>query len=225
MNDEIGLQLGILIANVIWVEQKGATMKSASLRNIVTLLVVIGVAATMVSCSTGTPTDTPGVERMGQYILKQFGPELWTVLGYRFANSQTAEEWMILEGGFSSPNGQTATVKRENIFLRTPAGDTIPAPSQKEFNEAYGSLRPVIAKADVDRDPLDYFPPSRIECAVQFYVTPGGGVSFDEVTVSDKRGCYGRLYFKVPGGIQSGRWTFGVDLEESEIRIPFVLGE
>jgi hypothetical protein len=60
---------------------------------------------------------------------------------------------------------------------------------------------------------------------VQFYVTPGGGVSFDEVTVSDKRGCYGRLYFKVPGGIQSGRWTFGVDLEESEIRIPFELGE
>ncbi len=27
---------------------------------------------------------------MGQYILKQFGPELWTVLGYRFANSQMA---------------------------------------------------------------------------------------------------------------------------------------
>lgn len=200
-------------------------MKTASLRNIVTLIVVFGVAAGMVACSTGTPTDTPGVERMGQYVLKQFGPELWTVLGYRFASSQTAEEWMILEVGFSSPNGQTATVKRENIFLRTPAGDTIKAPSQREFNEVYGSLRPVIAKADVDRDPLNYFPPSRIECAVQFYVSPGGGVSFDEVTVNDKRGCYGRLYFNVPGGIQSGRWTLGIDLEESEIRIPFELGE
>ncbi len=42
---------------------------------------------------------------MGQYILKQFGPELWTVLGYRFANSQMAEEWMILEVGLSSPSG------------------------------------------------------------------------------------------------------------------------
>jgi hypothetical protein len=200
-------------------------MKSAALRNIVTLIVVFGVATTMVSCSTGTPTDTPGVERMGQYILKQFGPELWTVLGYRFANSQMAEEWMIVEVGFSSPSGQNARVERKNIFLRSPAGDTIPLPSQREFNEAYGALRPVIAKADVDRDPLDYFPPSRIECAVQFFVTPGGGVSFDEVTVNDKRGCYGRLFFNVPGGIQSGRWTLGVDLEESEIRIPFELGE
>ncbi len=186
---------------------------------------VFGIAAGMVACSTGTPTDTPGVERLGQYILKQFGPELWAVLGYRFANSQMAEEWMILEVGFSSPSGQTATVKRENVFLRSPAGDTIPLPSQREFNEAYGALRPVIAKADINRDPLDYFPTSRIECAVQFFVTPGGGVSFDEVTVSDKRGCYGRLFFNVPGGIQSGRWILGVDLEESEIRIPFELGE
>jgi len=200
-------------------------MNSTSLRNIVTLIVVVGVAATMVGCSTGTPTDTPGVERLGQYILKQFGPELWAVLGYRFANSQMAEEWMILEVGFSSPNGQTATVKRENIFLRSPGGDTIQLPSQREFNEAYGELRPVIAKANVDRDPLDYFPPSRIECSVQFYVTPGAGVSFDEVTLSDRRGCYGRLYVNVPGGIQSGRWTLGVDLEESEIRIPFELGD
>jgi len=200
-------------------------MKTASFKHIVTLIVVVGVALTLTSCSTGTPTDTPGVERLGQFILKQFGPELWTVLGYRFANSQLGEEWMILEVGFSSPNGQTATVKRENVFLRSPAGDRIPLPSQREFNEAYGSLRPVIAKADVDRDPLDYFPPSRIDCRVQFYVTPGEGVSFDEVTVNDKRGCFGRLFVKVPGGIQSGRWVFGVDLEESEIRIPFELGQ
>ena len=200
-------------------------MKAAFSKHFVALVVLVGVALTMASCSTGTPTDTPGVERLGQYILKQFGPELWTVLGYRFANSQLGEEWMILEVGFSSPNGQTATVKRDNIFLRSPAGDTIALPSQREFNEAYGDLRPIIAKANVDRDPLDYFPPSRIECAIQFYVTPGEGVSFDEVTVSDKRGCFGRLYVKVPGGIQSGRWTLGVDLEESEIRIPFELGQ
>ncbi len=200
-------------------------MKSASFKTIVTLFVVVGVAATMMSCSTGSPTDTPGVERLGQYILKQYGPELWTVLAYRFANSQLGDEWMILEVGFSSPGGQNATVKRENIFLRTPAGDTIQLPSQKEFNKAYGALRPVIAKANVDRDPLDYFPPSRIECSVQFYVSPGGGVSFDEVTVNDRRGCFGRLYVNIPGGIQAGRWTFGVDLEESEIRIPFELGE
>jgi len=200
-------------------------MKTMKTTSIITMLALAGVAVTLVSCSSATPTDTPGVERMGRSVLRQFGPELWTVLGYRFANSQIGDEWMILEVSLSSPGGQTATVEREDVFLRTPGGNQLALPTQKEFNEAYGSLRPVIAKANVDRDPLDYFPPSRIECAIQFFVTPGGGVSFDEVTLSDRRGCFGRLYFYVPGGIQQGRWVFGIDLPESEIRIPFDLGE
>ena len=95
----------------------------------------------------------------------------------------------------------------------------------KEFNQAYASLRPVISRANVDRDPLDYFPPSRMECNIQFFVTPGAGVAFEEIVVNDRRGCFGRFYINVPGGIQAGRWVFGIDQPESEIRIPFDLGE
>ena len=102
---------------------------------------------TLVSCSSARPTDTPGVERMGRSILRQYGPELWTVLGYRFAMSQIGDEWMILEVALSSPGGQVAKVTRENVFLRTPDGDRLPLPTQKEFNEAYGSLRSTIARA------------------------------------------------------------------------------
>jgi hypothetical protein len=132
---------------------------------------------------------------------------------------------MILEVALSSPGGQVATVKREDIFLRTPDGNRLPLPTQKEFNEAYGSLRSTIAKAGIDRDPLDYFPADREPCAMRFFVTPGVGVSFDEVTVNERRGCLGRLFINVPGGIQPGRWVFGIDQPESEIRIPFDLGE
>jgi hypothetical protein len=198
------------------------TMKTAS---IITVLALVGVAMILVSCSSATPTDTPGVERMGAYILRQFGPELWTVLGYRFANSQMSDEWMILELSLSSPGGQVAKVRREDVFLRTPEGNKLPLPNQREFNEAYGSLRSTIARANVDRDPLNYFPPDRVPCDIQFFVTPGAGVAFDEVVLNDRRACVGRFFFNVPGGIQSGRWVFGIDLPESEIRIPFELGE
>lgn len=204
---------------------KGDTMKSKNLTSLIAAIALASVTVALGGCSSATPTDTPGVDRLGQYVLKQFGPELWAVLGYRFANSQIGDEWMIIEVGLSSPAGQNATVKRENVFLRSPDGTRVPLPTQKAFNEAYGTLRPVIAKANIDRDPLDYFAPSRIECPIQFFVTPGGGVSFDEVTVNDRRGCFGRLYFYVPGGIQQGRWVFGIDQPESEIRIPFDLGE
>jgi len=200
-------------------------MKMKTSQAVVAAMVVLGLALTITGCSSATPTDTPGVDRMGQYVLKQFGPELWTLLGYRFANSQLGDEWMILEVGLSSPNGQSAKVTREDVFLLSPSGNRIPIATQKQFNEVWGSLRPVIQKANVNRDPLEYFPPSREECAIRFFVAPGQGVSFDEVTVNDRRGCFGRLYIDVPGGIQAGRWVLGIDLEESEIRIPFELGE
>jgi hypothetical protein len=89
----------------------------------------------------------------------------------------------------------------------------------------WGSLRSTIERANVNRDPLGYFPQRLDECAIQFFVTPGQGVSFDQVTLNDRRECFGRLFFDVPGGIQSGRWVLGIDLEESEIRIPFELGK
>jgi hypothetical protein len=199
-------------------------MKVALLKN--SMAAIVGVVLLVTSgCTTATPTDTPGVERMGAYVLRQFGPQLWTVLGYRYANTQIGDEWLILDVGLSSPNGQSARITRDSVFVRTPTGERIPLATQAEFNEAYGALRPKIVQSNVNTDPLDYFPPSRIECNVQFFVSPGGGVAFDEVTVSDIRGCFGKLFFNVPGGIQPGRWTLGVDLEESEIRIPFELGE
>jgi len=204
---------------------KGDRMKTTFSKTVLAIVAIAGVSVSLTGCSSATPTDTPGVDRMGQYILKQFGPELWTLLGYRFANTQLGDEWMILEIGLSSPNGQSARVTREDIFLLSPSGNRIPIATQKQFNEVWGSLRPVIQQANVNRDPLEYFPPSRIECAIRFFVSPGQGVSFDEVTVNDRRGCFGRLYIHVPGGIQAGRWVLGIDLEESEIRIPFELGK
>lgn len=200
-------------------------MKSKRMAILSVLVITAAGLAVTNGCTSATPTDTPGVERMGEFVLRQFGPQLWTVLGYRFASTQVGEEWMVLDLGLSSPNGQSARVTRDAVFLRSPSGDRIPLATQTDFNEAYGSLRPVIAKSNVNSDPLDYFPPSRIECPIQFFVSPGGGVAFDEVTVSDLRGCFGKLFFEVPGGIQPGRWTLGIDLPESEIRIPFEIGE
>ena len=204
---------------------KGDDMKRSVARNSIAAAALLGAVMTLGGCSSATPTDTPGVDRLGEYILRQEGPELWTVLGYKFANSTLGDEWLILEVALSAPPGQTPKVDRGDVFVNSPSGNRIPLATQTEFNEAYGSLRPTLSRADVDRDPLDYFPPSRIECAIGFFAVPGTGVVFEEVTLNQQRGCFGRWFFKVPGGIQSGRWVLGIDLPESEIRIPFELGQ
>jgi len=185
------------------------------------LMAILITVAAVAGCSSAVPTEDPGVVRLGEYILRQTGPEVDAVLGYRFASASVGDEWLILEVALTSPNGQSATIKRENVFVRTPSGQRIPLATQREFNEAYGGLRPTLQKAAVSRDPMDYFNASRRDCALGFFTTPGGGVSFDELTLNDRRGCQGQLFFRVPGGIQPGRWVLGIDLEESEIRVPF----
>jgi hypothetical protein len=186
-------------------------------------VVVVGLLAAISGCSSAVPTETPGVERLGEYVLREKGVDTELVLGYKFASMSLGNEWMILEIAVSSPPGKTARIERKNVSLRTPDGIQIPVATQQEFGKAYSGLRSFITKANVARDPLDYFPPSREDCAVQFFVAPGEGVAYDQVTVNDRRVCQGRLFFNIPGGIQPGRWVLSIDLEESEVRIPFTL--
>jgi hypothetical protein len=187
------------------------------------LMAILITVAAVTGCSTALPTDDPGVVRLGEYIVRTTGPEVDAVLGYRFASASIGDEWLILEVALTSPNGQSANITRDNVFVRTPSGQKIPMATQREFNEAYGGLRATLQKAAVARDPMDYFNASRRDCRLGFFTTPNGGVSFDELTLNDRRGCQGQLYFRVPGGIQPGRYVLGIDLEESEVRIPFTL--
>jgi hypothetical protein len=196
-------------------------MNHSTLRLILIVVVAVAATAANVACTTATPTDTPGIDELGRFILRQEGPEVDAVLGYRFAANSIGSDWLLLEVNLSSPRQQSAEIMREDVWVRTPDGTKVPLASQKLFGEDYGALRPVIDKANIQRDPMDYFPPNRRDCQVQFFVGPGDGVAFDSVSVNDRRACQGKLFFKIPGGVQPGRWTLGIDLEESQVRIPF----
>ncbi len=195
-----------------------------SLKNGTRLASTIVLLVVVMACSSAVPTETPGVERLGQYILREKVSNAEVVLGYKWADSAIGNEWLILELAMTSPKGTSAKFERENIWVRTPAGVQVPVASQKAFGEAYSSLRSQISKANVMRDPMDYFPPNRIACSIDFFVAPGEGVSYDQVSVNDRRACQGKLFFYLPGGAQSGRYILGMDLPEDEIRIPFILG-
>lgn len=193
------------------------------MKKISLLAVLIGAVVVVTACSSAVPTETPGVERLGQYILRQNGSEAEVVLGYKYAAQALGNEWLLLELAITSPQGASAKFERENIWVRTPEGVQIPAASQQAFGEAYAQMRNKISQANVTRDPMDYFPPNRQPCTLDLYVAPGEGVSFDQVTVNDRRACQGKLFFYVPGGVQPGRYVLGIDLEEDKIRIPFTL--
>jgi hypothetical protein len=178
----------------------------------------------VVGCSSAVPTDTPGVERLGERVLRYSGSEVEAVLGYRFASQSTGDEWMFLDLAVTGTTGESVEIRRDTIFLRSPTGETIALASQTEFGQAYGGLRAALQRAAIVGDPLDYFRDPAV-CGLRLFAAPGEGLAFDSFTVHQHRVCAGRLYFFIPQTIQAGTWVLGIDLPESWLRIPFRLGE
>ena len=199
---------------------KGDAMYSIDGKKIPTLGLLVVALISLVGCSSAEPTDDPGVDRMGKYMLMNKGPEAETLIGYRYAQQNLGSPWLLLEAAMTSPPNQTATIKRENVSVTTPAGETIPLATQKDVNEAWGVLMPIVNAADVVRDPMNYWQPRKRTLLMRFYVAPGNGVSFDEFSVNDFRVCEGRFLFEIPGGVQAGRYVLTIGLEESEVIIP-----
>jgi hypothetical protein len=76
----------------------------------------------------------------------------------------------------------------------------------------------------IPKDNISYFPPdAREPCRIGFFADTAAtrARAFDQVNLSPRRGCLGRTYFHVPGGIQHGQHFLNVQFEESLVRVPF----
>ena len=86
-----------------------------------------------------------------------------------------------------------------------------------------GSTEAVQQRSRVQRDSINYFPPMANQaCRLGFFSDLSDrAMPWDEVELSNRRACLGRLYFKIPGGIKYGQHWLNVKFEKSLIRVPF----
>ena len=168
----------------------------------------------------------PGVPQLmtleGTWTRVAYNNEGYVIIGYRIVNQSIGEEWMLLEFGTTLrdrvPN---YTLKREAITLDTPDGKTVPLASVTEYRTA--NLSALQSREKVQRDSINYFPPSASQpCRVGFFSELNDRrVSYDVVELSSQRGCVGRLFFQIPGGIAYGQYWLNVKFEKSLVRVPF----
>jgi hypothetical protein len=158
----------------------------------------------------------------GTYVRAAYNNEGYAILGYKLANLSIGEEWMLLEFGTTVrdrvPN---YTMKRDALSLETPDGKTIPMASNVEYRKA--NLTALQNREKVQRDSINYFPPSASQpCRIGFFAElDQRAMSYDQVELSSQRGCVGRLFFQVPGGIKYGQHWLNVKFEKSLVRVPF----
>ncbi len=161
----------------------------------------------------------------GEFVRVAYNNEGFVTIGYRVANGSVGEEWLMLDAGFTVRDGVKAyDLKREAISLKTPDGKLLPLATQKEYASA-GYLPALNKRAQVTRDKINYFPPEvNKACALLFFSDlgkPKAPPSFDQVDLTDNRACVGRLFFKVPGGIQTGQHWLVTKFATSEVQVPF----
>ena len=173
------------------------------------------------------PMPQPTVPQMftlqGQYVRMAYNNEGFATLGYRAVQQSVGGDWILLRVGITVrkdvPNYE---LKREHLTVKLPNGTTVPLATQKEFMEA-GGVRAVVLRDQKIHDSINYFPNEVSDaCAIKFFNDPGQrGLAYDQVELSDNRGCVGRLFFKVPGGIVPGQYWLLIQFAKSHIEVPF----
>jgi len=168
----------------------------------------------------------PGVPQLmtieGTWVRAAYNNEGYAILGYRLANLSIGDEWMLLEFGTTLRDGvSNYTLKRDALSLETHDGKTVPLATTIEYREA--NLSALQAREKVQRDSINYFPPSASQaCRLGLFAElDSRAVAWDQVELSPQRGCVGRLFFKVPGGITYGQYWLNVKFEKSLVRVPF----
>ncbi len=173
------------------------------------------------------PTVPGNFTLQGQFTRIAYNNEGWVSLGYRTANDSQGQDWLMVEVGLSLRKpAKNQTLTRENFTLKMPDGSIVPLATQKEYNGA-GYLRALNARADTVRDSINYFPVEEANqaCALSFFSDPTkrGSISRDQVELSIRRACLGRLFFKLPEGktIVPGQYWLYTDFAGSQVQTPF----
>ncbi|MEE8148358.1 MAG: hypothetical protein V3T24_12180 [Longimicrobiales bacterium] len=207
-------------------------MENRSLRQLAAVglvaLLALAVGASGSLAQEKLKTPEPGVPELftleGEFVRVAYNNEGYVSLGYRMANQSVGGEWMLLEMGATVRIGvKDRTLKRGALSLDTPHHASIPLASQEEYMKANLSALDLRSKT-IPPDNISYFPPGVTgACRIGFFADVGRtrANSFDQVDLSSRRGCLGRIYFHVPGGIKHGQHWLNVQFEKSLVRVPF----
>ena len=208
-------------------ERKAHTVKYS------TLLLGVLVTAACAS-STGPQSVDPGTQEITRLMVLHEGPEISALVAHPSGKRSLGEEWLTLGVELTGELGSgPVVVRRSDITVRTPNGRRLTPISQNEFRKNYPRLKIPVERTLANLPLLDRYKLSRdVPCDQWFFAAPPEYfnsdevpiiLTYDEIPLSSSQICSGPLVFKVPGGIQPGRWRLIIELEESRADIPFEL--
>jgi hypothetical protein len=211
--------VGILPRSVGSYERRKAyTLKYSTL--------LLGLLVTAACSSSGGLQSTgPGTHEITRFAVLHEGPEISATVVHPSGKRSLGEEWLTVAVEVTGTRGsEPVVIRRGDVSLRTPDGRRLRMISQNEFRENYPRLMIPVERTLANLPLLDRYKLNRdVPCEQWFFAAPPRMIAFDEIPISSSQICSGPLIFKVPGGIQPGRWRLIIELRESRANIPFML--
>jgi hypothetical protein len=185
---------------------------------------VVMVAGFALLSGTIAAADTaarPQLTRVAPAALVYRGTQVDLALSYRFAKDNPRGNWLLLDTVMTAA-AAPLEVPRQAFALRTPTGEIVPLATEAEFSADYGELAPTIARANLARVPMGYLIPQRFRL-IRFFAQRGHGLVLPTVWLDQWHNAFGRLFFRLPDGIQKGSYDLLINLPESRVVIPFTI--
>ena len=166
------------------------------------------------------PTVTEETRQAGATVIVYTGPKIDIAISYRFVKLNPSGTWFFLDTAMTA--SAPIEIPRTAISLRTPSGAVVALASQEEFGKDYPRLAGELIRASVTREPMAYLIPHKYR-RLDFFTEPGRGLAFPSVWLDEWHNNYGRLFFQLANGIQSGNYELLIDLHDSQVAIPFTI--
>lgn len=190
-------------------------------RTVVSAMVLI-----VVACAVDASAQEVEVGQEGKWRIWYTSPDLRAELDYHWADTHLGDDRILLKLAVSAGTaGGVPTVARDKVRLRTPDGTILELPTQTRFRAIQSSMSVAFRQENAWGPPPARFVGSRERIEEWFYSPQGRTIQRDSIHPTAFRYCSGPLVFEVPGGVQPGEWKLVIDLEETRVEIPFVLGE
>ncbi len=201
------------------------------LAGLLSLAAALAPGAPAVAQAPNPPTvqmPEPGVPEVitlkGKFLRVAYNDEDFVVLGFMSANRAIGGEWMLLEVGMTQLGKTPAySLTRDAISLETPDGKTLPMAAVNDQRAA--GTEALQWRATRENPSILYFPTFASElCRIAFFANVDSpAMVFDQVELTIRRGCIGRIYFHLPGGIALGQHWLNVKFAASVVRVPFTI--
>jgi hypothetical protein len=177
-----------------------------------------------IACSSSAPrSQEPELVERNRYFIEYNGVEVDAELSFRWAAQHLGDSWLVLKLSLKTARSDWVEVDRNAVKVRTPDGYTLSLIDQSEFRRAYGKLRVALDRTQAWQPPTPRFAGSRHAYGFWLLAPPGEFSDRSRLRLHPSEWATGPLVFQVPVGVQPGRWVLMIDLEESDVRIPFVL--